>query len=275
MSEPNPMSENTLETMLLDDKTIKILAIGNSFSWDAMEHLGGILNSMGYKVYLGKLHVDSCSLDMHWNHICSDAEVYQYWTCPGGEVWTGKMNYKLSSALKAKDWDIITVQQASSATASPDNLKNLQNILNYITANKTNPDAHVYWHFTWAYQKGFSGLSSFNNDQMTMYGVGKDLAKNQISKYDEIVGVIPSGTTIQNLRTSYLGDTLNRDGYHLTLDIGRYAVALTWASVLTGESIDGVSWIPSKYPEVGEHLDLIKQAVKCAIDCPYDVTNLD
>ncbi len=38
-----------------------------------------------------------------------------------------------------------------------------------------------------------------------------------------------AGTAIQNLRTSYMGDTLTRDGYHLEVNTGRYTVSMTWA----------------------------------------------
>lgn len=38
--------------------------------------------------------------------------------------------------------------------------------------------------------------------------------------------IIPTGTAIQNARTSFVGDHMNRDGYHLDLKIGRYTAAL-------------------------------------------------
>ena len=40
------------------DKSISILAIGNSFSVDAMEYLYGILNDIGYEdITLGNLYI--------------------------------------------------------------------------------------------------------------------------------------------------------------------------------------------------------------------------
>ena len=83
---------------------------------------------------------------------------------------------------------------------------------------------------------------------------------------------MPVGTTIQNLRTSYLGDTLNRDGLHLSHGIGRYAAALTWYSVITGNSIDDITFVPSDYPEIAENMLAIKDAVNKALANPYEVT---
>ena len=88
----------------------------------------------------------------------------------------------------------------------------------------------------------------------------------------DISGVIPSGTAVQNLRTSVLGDTLTRDGYHLSYGIGRYTAALTWIAYITGCDVDKITATPSEYPEVAASLDYIKDAVKKAIANPYEVT---
>lgn len=55
-----------------------------------------------------------------------------------------------------------------------------------------------------------------------MYNAIIDCVKSEVLKHNEFVNVIPSGTAIQNARTSSLGDSLDRDGYHLSYDLGRY-----------------------------------------------------
>lgn len=47
-------------------------------------------------------------------------------------------------------------------------------------------------------------------------------AVDKASKLTKIKMIIPTGTAIQNARTSFVGDHMNRDGYHLDLKIGRY-----------------------------------------------------
>ena len=50
--------------------SIKILAIGNSFSEDSMEYLYGILQDLGYKeIVLGNMYTGGCSLATHAKNI--------------------------------------------------------------------------------------------------------------------------------------------------------------------------------------------------------------
>jgi hypothetical protein len=105
-----------------------------------------------------------------------------------------------------------------------------------------------------------------------MYNAIVNAAKEKILTNNAFTGVIPSGTAVQNLRTSYLGDHITRDGYHLSYDVGRYTAALTWAKLLTGESIDAVDYIPKEYPNIANHLPAIKEAVNNAVAKPLEVT---
>ena len=60
-------------------KSIKILAIGNSFSVDGMEYLWDILSSAGYsEIILGNLAIASCTVEMHADNVKSNVPFYQY-----------------------------------------------------------------------------------------------------------------------------------------------------------------------------------------------------
>ena len=67
-----------------------------------------------------------------------------------------------------------------------------------------------------------------------MYNSIVAAVQSQILTNTDIVGVIPSGTTIQNMRNTHLGDTLTRDGYHLDRSLGRYIAGLTVFCAVTG-----------------------------------------
>ena len=99
-----------------------------------------------------------------------------------------------------------------------------------------------------------------------------NVVNTTVLKDDRIDGVIPSGTAIQNLRTSYVGDTVTRDGYHLSKDIGRYTAALTWFSYITGLDTSDIKWVPLSYPYISTKLDVIKESVDNAIATPYSVS---
>ncbi|MBQ8496197.1 MAG: DUF4886 domain-containing protein [Clostridia bacterium] len=254
-------------------ESIKILAIGNSFSDDATEHLWGILNDAGIKeVIIGNLYIGGCSIDTHWSNMKNDKAAYTFYYHKDGTKTSSTQS--VSYALALHDWDYITVQQVSQNSGQPETLGNLQNVLDYINQNKTNEDAKIYWHSTWAYQQNtsHSGFKNYASDQMTMYNAIVDTYKAIDEKYPSIDGILPSGTAIQNLRTSYLGDTLTRDGYHMTYDIGRYTAALTWCCALTGIDAEAIDWVPAEYLTIGDDLDAIREAVNNAVANPYEVT---
>ena len=84
--------------------------------------------------------------------------------------------------------------------------------------------------------------------------------------------VIPCMTSIQNARTSFMGDTLTRDGYHLDYYIGRYIAGLTWYAAITGGSVDGITYNPSTAKITDDMLRAAKEAVTTAIKTPLAVT---
>ncbi len=256
-------------------RSLKILAIGNSFSVDAMQnHLYDLLKSADYdQVILGNLYIGGCSLDTHWNNMNNGLSAYQYQKNDDNGEWTYTENATALSALQDENWDVITIQQASPDSGNADTYENLQNIVNWVNDNKIDDDTKVMWHMTWAYQADSThdGFSYYDNDQMTMYNAIVDCVQNQVLTVDGIDGVIPTGTAIQNLRTSGLGDTLTADGYHLLDTYGDYTASLTWFRALTGESLDLVTYWPDS---VMDYQADIKQAAARAVYAPYEVSDL-
>ena len=105
-------SENTTPEKPNEKKSLKVLAIGNSFSVDAMEYLWDICDSAGYDdVTLGNLYIGGCSLDTHWSNMQSNASAYDYYFNDLG-FWN-KTKKSIKYALESQDWDIITIQQVS------------------------------------------------------------------------------------------------------------------------------------------------------------------
>ncbi len=256
-------------------RSIKILAIGNSFSVDAMRnHLYDVLKSADYdQVILGNLYVGGCSLDQHWGYISNKQGVYEFHKNDNNGKWVKTEGYDALTALQEETWDVITVQQVSGNSGMPGTFGNLQNIVNWVEQNKTNPDAKILWHMTWAYQQDSTHESfpNYNRDQMTMYNAIVDAVQNTVLATEGIDGIIPSGTAIQNLRGTALGDTLTADGYHLNDTYGDYTASLTWYRAITGEPLDWVDYVPGS---VATHVYNVKRAVGHAVINPYEVTDL-
>ena len=166
------------------------------------------------------------------------------------------------------------IQQVSGSSGIPDTYENLDKILHFIGTRKTNPNAKILWNMTWAYQANSThpDFPKYNRDQMAMYNAIVDTVGEKILTNDGIAGVIPAGTAIQNLRTSYIGDTMTIDGHHLNHSHGRYTAALAWYAAITGGSPEAVTWFPAGYTSLSDHFTVTSEAVRNAVETPYSVT---
>ena len=254
--------------------SLKILALGNSFTDDSTWHLWNICNDAGVEeLIVANLYVGNCNLNQHWEYISKDQNPYIYRkTVSGTRVDTE--NYRVIDALKDEDWDFIVLHQTSGSAGQAYTFNNLDRIIDFINTNKTNPEAKIIWHMPWAYQSNSNHpeFIKYDNDQAKMYETIVRRVDEIILPKDTVSAVIPSGTAIQNLRTSYVGDNVTRDGYHLDYGFGRYTAGLTWYAVLTGGDVDVPEWIPEKYPEVDIYLPAIREAVKGAMENNFAIT---
>ena len=255
-------------------RSLKVLAIGNSFSVDATTYLWGVCHSAGITdLVVGNASIGGCSLATHAGNMRSGAAAYGYtkYVSTSGST---RSDVKLDVALEDEDWDIITIQQVSQYAGRPDTMGDLDYILSYL--GEKCPDAEIYWHMTWAYQQdaSHSGFTYYNKDQATMYQAIVDTVSSTILTKDAIKGIIPSGTAMQNLRTTSIGDTVTRDGYHANYGFGRYTIALTWYAVLSGGSLDKVNYLPNNEyrTEITANHAAMLESVENAVKTPYAVT---
>lgn len=257
------------------EKPFRVLAIGNSFSQDAVEHLYKIAQDCGAdKVIIGNLYIGGATLKQHWANASSDSASYTYYKNSTGTM-TNTQNTSMKTALMDEKWDYISIQQQSSESGvSSSYNSDLTNLIDYVKANSKNPDAKLAWHMTWAYQSDckLDSFAQFGYDQMTMYRAITGAVQEKIVPNPDIAAVIPSGTAIQNMRTSYIGDTLTRDTYHLSLNLGRYIAGVTYVKALTGWSLDGLRRVPNVAEVPEKYIPIIKEAVENAVLTPFSVT---
>ena len=255
-------------------KSLKILAFGNSFSKDAMQHLWKIAKSYGVEtVVLGNLNIGGCSLETHYTNMSQNLPAYTYTKNTNGE-WENTKNVTALSGLQDESWDIITIQQASDQNASASTYNNLSEILQYLEQKKPKKDTKILWHMTWAYQSDCTkkAFKEYNNNQIKMYEAILKRVEDDVLCFDNFVGVIPAGTAIQNLRKTTVGDTLTRDGYHLSYGLGRYVAALTWYCYITGADPFEARFVPLEdQVEIYLHQEEIAQSVADAISKPYEI----
>lgn len=257
-----------------DDDVIKILAIGNSFSEDGIEnYLHDLGSNTGKKMVIGNLYIGGAPLSLHVKNANENAEKYQYRkTGLDGKKMTTK-DVSISQALSDENWDYISFQQASPLSGKYDVvMKSLPELVSYVRA-KVSPETQFVYHQTWAYQhdSDHKGFANYDRDQLTMYKAIADVSK-KVSKLGDFKYIIPAGTAIQNARTSSMGDTFTRDGYHLQLDYGRFTAACTWYEKIFGEDVRKNSYKPEKVTEL--QAKIAKEAAHKAIKKPYKVSKV-
>ncbi len=235
--------------------SLQVLAIGNSFSQDATRYLHQIARADGFSLQIVNLYIGGCTLERHFRNSLSDDKAYVLEV--NGE--NSGFFVSLKEALLNRKWDIITLQQASHQSID---YQNYQPYLNELSAyiKKYAPTAKQVIHQTWAYAQGSERLTNLGyDDQGKMY---QDLfAAYQKAVTDSSAdGMIPSGMLFQNLLEHGI-DKLHRDGFHATMGLGRYALALLWYHILTGNDVTKNTFRDFDQPVTEEEIAIIKQCV--------------
>lgn len=297
---------NILEEMnapLSDGKTLKLLAISSSFGQNTTNYLADAAIAEGYEtVIVGRLYASGCTLIKHYNASQSGEAIYEYTklTKNAGDSnlkWTKESPRNLMYGLLDEDWDVIFFQQSAHYSPLPDSyvsndgIDYIDELVSFVRANKTNPKARFVWNLCWAFKSGAPESlvwNTYDRDQLKMYQGLIDTLELRVLPKNHFDAIIPTGTAVQNLRTSYFGDNLTKyedgqDCLHLN-HVGRYLAAYTLLSVLTGEPITEINLTndqisiytgDNKYDkvELTEQDKLaIMEAVNNAITNPYEVT---
>lgn len=253
------------------DGVVKILAIGNSFSQDAVEqYLWNLFDAADFDAVIGNLYIGGCTLERHYQNMKSDAADYAYRKIVDGEK-TEYGSFTMEDGILDEDWDYISLQQASGSSGIYETYTPyLPELVTYVRETALNPDMEVAFHQTWAYASSsdHAEFPKYDSDQMTMYNAIVD-ASRQAAADNGIDIVIPSGTAIQNGRNSFIGDAFNRDGYHLEVTYGRYTAACTWYEKISGIAVTGNSYVPETVDEA--YAAVARNAAHFAVADPYEV----
>lgn len=225
--------------------TIRVLCIGNSFSWDAVEQeLVPLCEAKGVQVEVHNLYYGGCSLQQHVEFMLRDTAAYSHRVCTNSQGRIIKDTISLKQALRDGEYDFISMQQASHDSGIRASYEPWLTML-IDTVRTYQPNARLCWMQTWAYSRDAKhpAYPRYHNNQQEMWDsiqscthyVQQIVNNNQSSNRQLIV--IPCGLAIHNARATKLGDTLCRDGYHLNYTYGRYTAACVWYEILTGADV--------------------------------------
>ena len=223
-----------MKTLLSILLAIRVLCIGNSFSWDAVEQeLVPLCAEQGVEVEVHNLYYGGCSLQQHVEFLQKNKPVYGHRVCTNAEPRIVKDTITLRQTLRDGRYDYISFQQASHDSGIRDSyLPWLSILIDSVRAYQ--PDAQLCWMQTWAYSQDAQhpAYPRYHNNQQEMWD--SIVACTRYVQEITNLRLIPCGAAIQNARGTKLGDTLCRDGYHLNYVYGRYTAACVWFEVLTG-----------------------------------------
>lgn len=258
-------------------KSFKVLSIGNSFSEDAHKYLFDIAKSANVdesKIVIANMYIGGAELKLHVDNLNGDRNVYTYQKYVDSTM-TSANGKKLSEAIKAEDWDVITFQQASHDSGMTEKYGDyLTTLTNWAKKEATNPNVVIGWHMTWAYDQSstHSGFNNYNKDQKTMFNMIIEAMEKKVFSNPNMSFYIPSGVAVQNARTSYVGDKLTRDGYHLTDPFGRYIAALSYFKAITNIDItkENIKFAPNGL--LDEDIEVAFESVNNAFSNPLKET---
>ena len=170
---------------------LKVLTIGNSFTWSLRAHFPALVKAQGDKLTIGFANHGGCTIQRHWKYVTEEEakpEVTWY-------KYNGK-KMKLREMLAAEKWDIITIQQQSSRSSVKGSFyPELDKLVAYV--KKHAPEAQIVFQQTWAYSPDHVWLKKVGG-QKGMYEKIYDNYKEASQKFG--FEVIPTGLAVEIAR---------------------------------------------------------------------------
>jgi len=235
---------------------MQVLSIGNSFSVDATRYLHDIAKADGVRIASANLYIAGCPLDRHYRNMLSGEPAYEL-------QYDGHMTgffVSLDDALLNRSWDVVTLQQVSSRSFDAASYQP------YIAAltdhvRECQPDAKIVLHQTWAYETGSAKLQALGK-----FETAEQMTEEIKAAYARIApeigadGIIPSGELLSMLLVKGI-PSVQRDTFHASLGLGRYALGLLWYRMLTGNSVAQNNYACFDKPVSPAEMQLAKKCV--------------
>lgn len=212
---------------------MNVLIIANSFGVDANRYLHRISRAGGAELQTIVASIGGCPMERHYRNMLSDKPEYSI-HCNG---WRTEIFVPLEQVLLSRNWDVITLQQASPSSPFADTYEPYDTEL-ADDIRQYQPKAKLLIHQTWAYAAGDHKLLNlgFDTPEAMLEAIQKSYAAS--AQRMQADGMIPSGDLLMQLLQAGV-PSVHRDGKHASFGLGRYAIALLWFRVLTGKTVTG------------------------------------
>ncbi len=266
---------------------LRVLHIGNSFSMNATSYLPALAKAGGKPLEIFGATLGGCSFERHAKHLrqakAGEKEGDVYTHNPSlGEAYKDKNRVSLPEALKAKPWNIVTIQQVSRQSFKPETFEPYASEL-ISEIKSAAPTATIWIHQTWAYRPDHILLKKEQITPEKMQALANS-AYEKLAREHGITHFLPSGLAVQFANRSddwryrpdpdfdysaplhrklpveqsiYAGPSWARkskadaegkrkvtlDASHLN-DAGKYLTACVWYEMLFNDSVLNVDFTP-------------------------------
>ncbi|MFH1499175.1 MAG: DUF4886 domain-containing protein, partial [Verrucomicrobiota bacterium] len=181
--------------------TLKLLAIGNSFSRDCTAYLDDLAKAGGKTLVFGHAMIGGSSLEVHATHLAQAeagdeaGRVYKNVVDP---VTRQKSDATLPEMLKSTDWDFVTLQQWSRLSFKPETYQPYADQL-IAAIRQYAPDAEILVHQTWAYREDHDFFQKNNGFTPQKMYDGLTAAYRAFAD-GKGFRILPSGDALQHAR---------------------------------------------------------------------------
>ena len=280
------------------EPTLRILFIGNSFTKDAVEHLPKIVDAAGIKTLkMTHLYYGGRTIPEYADGYATRSDYTCYKYLPSTSVWLSYSGYTIQQIVKEEPWDIVCIQEHTGNKAAwawdATEKGAVESLLASIKADNAKTPRFAYImsqaYFNMDKIGGNSKPYMTFTTQSEMFDVIVAQAKKVLAE-TEVEQIIPTGTVLQNLRTSSLNNAmdLTRDGYHMDYGLSRYAAACAVFEMLVAPAFDGVTLDGNAFrydvsntadgsyttPVTDATAPVALQAARYAIQNPFTVTDM-
>ena len=245
-----------------EEKPLKVLMIGNSFSICNLREMPNVASAMGKRLDLASLYIGGCSLERHWNNVVAAStnaafRPYGFDRVVDGKKAVEKGKANIPDALALDKWDVVTVQQASHFSWRPETYEPFGSSL-VAKIRELAPQAKIVVQETWSYPPWDKRLKKFGFDQAEMYRRLHAAYAGFAGKYG--FDVIPVGTAAEIVPDR--NSLFKEPDFHFGRE-GVYLQGLAFTAKLFGVDVRKCPYRPDWMPE--ERAEAIKAAVMSAV----------
>lgn len=276
--------------------TLRILFIGNSFTKDAVEHLPGMLDAAGIKsVKMTHMYYGGRTVSEYTTGYATVKDYTCYKCNTGTSAWAAYSGYTIKEIVESEKWDIVSIQEHTGRECAwvwnTTEKEAIEGLITHIKAGQAAHNPKFVYIMSQAYFD-MSKLGAQNGrflSQNQMYQTIVTQAQKVLAE-TSIEQVIPTGTVLQNLRSSSLNNAmdLTRDGYHMDYGISRYAAGCAVFEMLISPSFDNTKLDANTYrygnnnttsgsystPVTDSNAPVALQAARYAMTTPFAVTSM-